>query len=100
MGTKGERSLREMISAMAAAAGVTLGDKSIPGWLAALVGAGSEWLWRSFSLTGEPPLTRHAAMVMCRECTLVGARAKADLGYVPAVTVEQGLRLLGESLAR
>ena len=97
---EGERSLREMISAMAAAAGVTLGDKSIPGWLAALVGAGSEWLWRSFSLTGEPPLTRHAAMVMRRECTLVGARAKADLGYVPAVTVEQGLQLLRESLAR
>jgi len=97
---EGNRSLREMISAMAAAAGVTLGDKSIPAWLAAAVGTGSEWLWRTFSLKGEPPLTRHAAMVMSRECTLVGAKAKADLGYVPAVTVGQGLQLLGESLAK
>jgi len=96
---EGTRSLREIISAMAAAAGVTLGDKSIPAWLAAGVGAASEWLWRSLSLKGEPPLTRHAAMVMSRECTLVGDKARTELGYVPAFSVEQGLQQLRESLA-
>ena len=95
----GDRSLHDIISAMAAAAGVALGEKSIPGWLAAAVGASCEWLWRTFALKGEPPLTRHAAMVMRRECTLVGAKAEAELGYVPAVSVEEGLRRLRESLA-
>lgn len=96
---EGNRSLREIITAMAAAAGVTLGDKSIPGWLAAGVGAASEWLWRTLSLKGEPPLTRHAAMVMSRECTLVGDKARAELGYVPPYAVEQGLQQLRDSLA-
>ena len=95
---EGDRSLREIISAIAAAAGVSLGDKSIPGWLAAAVGAASEWLWRTLSLKGEPPLTRHAAMVMSRECTLVGDKARVELGYVPAFSVEQGLHQLRESL--
>lgn len=97
---EGNRSLREVISAMAEAAGVSLGDRSIPGWLAALLGAGCESLWRRFSLKGEPPLTRHAAMVMRRECTLVGAKARAELGFIPAVSVGQGLQRLRESLAR
>jgi hypothetical protein len=96
---EGNRSLREIISAMAVAAGVQLGDKSIPAWLAASIGATSEWLWRSFSLKGEPPLTRHAAMVMTRECTLVGDKARVELGYVPPFSVEQGLQALRESLA-
>ncbi|MBF7731316.1 NAD-dependent epimerase/dehydratase family protein [Pseudomonas sp. N040] len=96
---EGNRSLREIISGMAATAGVTLGDKSIPGWLAACVGALSEWLWRTFSLKGAPPLTRHAAMVMRRECTLVGDKARVELGYVPRVSVEEGLRRLRASLA-
>jgi nucleoside-diphosphate-sugar epimerase len=95
----GTRSLREIISALAAAAGVSLGDKSIPGWLAALLGWLCEGLWRTFSLKGEPPLTRHAAMVMRRECTLSGNKARTELGYVPAVSVEQGLQRLRESLA-
>lgn len=96
---EGERSLREMISAMAAAAGVSLPDKALPGWLAAAGGALCEWLWRTFSLKGAPPLTRHAAMVMRRECTLVGDKARVELGYVPQVSVEEGLRRLRESLA-
>lgn len=96
---EGERSLRQIITAMAAAAGVSLGDKSIPGWLAAAIGASSEWLWRTFALKGEPPLTRHAAMVMTRECTLVGDKARAELGYVPPFSVEQGLQQLRDSLA-
>lgn len=95
---EGNRSLREIITAMAGAAGVSLGEKSIPAWLAASIGASSEWLWRTFSLKGEPLLTRHAAMVMTRECTLVGAKARAELGYEPPFSVEQGLQRLRESL--
>ena len=87
------------ITPMTLISGVFFPTDQLPGWLAAIVGAASEWLWRTFSLKGEPPLTRHAAMVMRRECTLIGTKAKAELGYVPAVSVEEGLQRLRESLA-
>jgi nucleoside-diphosphate-sugar epimerase len=80
-----------MITAMAKSRDLVLPDKSIPSWLADLLGGISEMVWRGFSLKGEPPLTKHAAMVMSRECTLVGTKATAELGYKPVVTREQGL---------
>lgn len=46
----------------------------------------------------EPPLTRHAAMVMARDCTLKGGKARRELGYVPRLSVEEGLRRLSASL--
>jgi nucleoside-diphosphate-sugar epimerase len=73
---------------------LALPDKSIPGWLADAAGAVSEGVWRTFGLKGEPPLTRHAAMVMSRDCTLVDAKARAELGYAPVVSVADGLAKL------
>lgn len=84
-------SMREMIGAMAESRGLTLGDKQLPGWLAAVAGAIAETLWRTFNLKGEPPVTRHAAMVMRRDCTLVGDKAKTDLGYAPVISRKAGL---------
>ncbi len=96
---EGTRSLREMITALAAAAGVTLPDTSIPYPVAATVAWCLEKVWRATGRPGPPPLTRHAAMVMARDCTLVGAKAARELGYVPGVGVEQGLRELRAWLA-
>lgn len=94
----GVRSLHEMVGALARAAGVELPEKSMPYWLAAVVAAVSERCWRLFGLRGSPPLTRHAAMVMARECTLNGEKARRELGYVPRVSVEEGLEKLRESM--
>lgn len=94
---QGQRSLREMIEGMAGAAGVSLPDKSIPYWLAAALAWLCEALWRGLALKGQPPLTRHAAMVMARQCTLQGGKAKLELGYVPRVSVAQGLQALARS---
>jgi nucleoside-diphosphate-sugar epimerase len=91
---EGQRSLREIIDGMAGAVGVTLPAKSIPYWLAASVAWCAETAWRTLSLRGEPPLTRHAAMVMARTCTLRGDKARRELGYVPSVSVAAGLRAM------
>jgi nucleoside-diphosphate-sugar epimerase len=93
----GVRSMHKMISALARAAGVELPEKSIPYWLAAVLAAVSERCWRVFGLRGAPPLTRHAAMVMARDCTLNGEKARRELGYVPRVSVEEGLEMMRES---
>ncbi len=63
-------------------------------------GAVAEGLWRRLGLRGEPPLTRHAAMLMSRDCVLDGSRARRDLGYAPVVSVEEGLRRMREAQAR
>ncbi len=88
---EGNRSMREIVGGMADAIGVELADRSIPRWLADTIGAVSEGLWRLLPLKGAPPLTRHAAMVMSRDCTLKGDKAARDLGYRPRISVEEGL---------
>ncbi|WP_095012845.1 NAD-dependent epimerase/dehydratase family protein [Tsuneonella mangrovi] len=87
----GDASLHEMISGMAASKGLELPEKSAPAWLVRIVGAVSEDIWRAFGLSGAPPLTRHAAMVMSCTCTLNGSKAKRELGYAPVITREEGL---------
>jgi nucleoside-diphosphate-sugar epimerase len=95
----GTRSLHEMISALAGAAGVALPEKSVPYGLAHALGAALEFCWRTFRLAGAPPLTRHAAMVMGRDCTLVDDKARRELGYLPRVSVARGLETLHAALA-
>lgn len=90
----GTISMHDMISAMAAAKGLALPEKSISKGVADLVGRLSETIWRTFGLKSDPPLTRHAAMVMSRDCTLSGHKAQSDLGYAPIMSREDGLQRL------
>jgi nucleoside-diphosphate-sugar epimerase len=93
----GVRPMREMMSGMAASQGVDLGDKSVPGWLADAIGATCEVAWSMLPLKGEPPLTRFSAMIMSRDAILKDDKARADMGYRPVVSVEQGLAALAPS---
>ena len=87
----GERTLREIISGLASSRGIKLPDKSMPSFTADMVGGLCEFAWRTFGLKGDPPLTRHAAMVMSRDCVLKGDKARAGLGYAPVISVGDGL---------
>jgi len=93
----GETTMKAIVAGMAASRGVTLPDKSVPGWLASAIGWTSESLWRLLPLRGNPPLTRHAAMVMARTCVLVDDKARRDLGYRPVISREEGLRALADA---
>lgn len=95
----GTISMKDMISGMAASKGLSLSDRSIPGWVADLIGSASEAVWRTFNLKGAPPLTKHAAMVMSRDCTLVDGKARIELGYAPVVSVPEGLKALKKAVA-
>ena len=90
----GARTLREIITGMAASKGIKLRDRSLPRWLADLVGTACEWCWRRFRLAGAPPLTRHAAMVMSRNCVLRDNKARQELGYAPVISFAEGMRAL------
>ncbi|MGQ0533495.1 MAG: NAD-dependent epimerase/dehydratase family protein [Caulobacteraceae bacterium] len=90
----GVRSMKQMISAMAAARGVTLPDRSVPSWAADTLAAVVEGAWRAFDLKGEPPVTRFGAMIMSRDSILNDAKARREMGYAPMISVEEGLMAL------
>ena len=90
----GVRSMHEMISGLAATRGITLPEKSIPGWLADTIGATCEGLWGTLPLKGEPPITRFSAMILSRDSILNDAKARRDMGYQPVISVEDGMRAL------
>jgi nucleoside-diphosphate-sugar epimerase len=83
--------MKEMISAMAQARGLTLPGTSIPAWLADALGRTLEAIWRTIGLKSDPPLTAHAAMVMSRDCTLIGDKASDELSYQPMISRAEGL---------
>jgi len=82
---------REFLTALLATQGVTPPEKSVPGWLARGMGQLMEGIWRLLGIASEPPLTRFAAAIMSRECTIDISKARHELAYSPRITVERGL---------
>ncbi len=90
----GTRTMKEIISAIAATRGIALPDKSVPSWAADALAGVSEGVWRTFNLKGQPPVTRFGAMIMSRDSVLIDAKARREMGYAPVISVEEGLRQL------
>jgi nucleoside-diphosphate-sugar epimerase len=94
----GVRSMKEMISGIAYnALDTALPDKTAPAWFADALGAACESAWRALPLPGAPPITRFSAMILSRDCVLSDAKARAELGYLPVISVDSGLRELAQS---
>jgi nucleoside-diphosphate-sugar epimerase len=89
--------MKEVISGMAASRGLKLPERNMPYWLADRLAAASEKAWRLLNLKDEPPMTRHAAMVMSHDCVLRDDKARRELGYEPQVSFEEGMRRLQEA---
>ena len=82
-----------------AEAGVPPVTKSVSAWKARLAGRVLEWAYRWLPfLSGEPPMTRFIASQMSTSHWYDLSAARRELGYEPKVTVEEGLKRLGERL--
>ncbi|HNW44599.1 MAG TPA: hypothetical protein PKI19_08845, partial [Elusimicrobiales bacterium] len=57
-----------------------------------------ETAWRLAGIKTEPPLTRFVVQQLTTAHWFNIAAARRDLGYAPAMTIEQGMRRLGEWL--
>jgi nucleoside-diphosphate-sugar epimerase len=86
--------MHEFLTALLATRKLTPQEKSIPGWLARTLAAVTETTWRALGKTSDPPLTRLAASMMSRDCTIRGDKAQRELGYVPAISRSEGLKEL------
>ncbi|MBM3980338.1 MAG: NAD-dependent epimerase/dehydratase family protein [Planctomycetes bacterium] len=73
--------------------------KTVSAWKARLAGRVLEWAYRWLPfLSGEPPMTRFVASQLSTSHWYDISAARRDLGYVPTVGVEEGLKRLGERL--
>ena len=87
----GERSLRQFLTALLATSGIPLPDTSAPSWLARPLARTVERTWRLLRLRRAPPLTAFEVALMSTSVTVDTAKARAELGYAPVVTVADGI---------
>lgn len=90
----GDRTLRSFLGDLAAARGVRLPDRSVPGWLARAAAAALDAGWRAIGRTTAPPLIPFEVAMMSRSVTVRTGRAERELGWRPVRTVGEGLASL------
>ena len=94
------RPARAMINALLVAAGAPPVNKTLPFVAAYAIGMACEAAWTLLSLRGEPPLTRFLAEQLATTHWYDMAPAMRDFGYVPGVSIDEGLKRLAASGVR
>ena len=89
--------MRDFLTRMMQTAGVQPTDRSVPRWLAGALAVVIAATWSLLRLRGEPPLIPTVVRLIGEECTVVDAKARRELGYRAAVTIEAGLAEMAAS---
>ena len=87
----------DLIDGIIGAAGLPPVEGSIPAGVAYGIGAVLEGVYGLFGLAGEPRMTRFLAKELSQPHWFDISAAKRDLGYVPKVSIKEGLKRLAES---
>ena len=74
--------------------GVTVPDKAVSLAMAKRVASVMEFVWRTFRLSGHPPLYKGFVNILGLEFITTDKKARTELGYKTFVTIEQGLNLM------
>ena len=82
---------RQFVTDLLRTQGVEPPDRSLPAWTAAPMARVCEVAWKALPLPGTPPMTTFRSWLLTQECTIDIAKARAELGYEPVVSHEQGL---------
>ena len=90
--------LWKMIDDILQAGGLPPINRSISPQAAFRIGAILEWFYKAFTLKGEPQMTRFVAKELSTSHWFDIRAARRDLGYVPEVSTEEGLRRLATYL--
>ena len=91
--------LRDLVNRILAAAGLPPVTATVPLPVAYVGGAAAEVVWRVTRREGDPPMTRFLARQLATAHWFDISAARHDLGYVPRVTLEEGMAELARSLA-
>ena len=90
--------LADLINRILAAGGLPPVERRIPAGLAYLIGAVMEGVYRLLGTENEPPLTRFVARQLSTAHWFDISAARRDLGYAPAISLDEGMKRLAESL--
>lgn len=74
--------------------------KSIPRFLAEIAATGGELTWKTLGLSGRPPLTKQALVLVGADNDFRNDKIKNVLGFKPVKTHEQGLWEIAAFLAK
>jgi nucleoside-diphosphate-sugar epimerase len=85
---------RDFITELVRTQGVDVPDRNMPAGVAKFAAAICEAAWRALPLRGEPPVTRIAVWLSSLETTIDISRARAEIGYEPLRTMDEGMREL------
>jgi nucleoside-diphosphate-sugar epimerase len=92
------KTFREFVGLIAGAHGVSIDSvRSMPYWLAFLVGRFMEIFAALTRKKGDPPLSRSLVRMIGREFTVDDSAARRDLGYVGEASREDGRRMYVEA---
>jgi len=83
--------LWDMVDDILKAAGLAPVQRSVPRKLAWMIGAFLEFVYKTFSIRGEPQMTRFLADELSTAHWFDISAAKKDLGYAPRISIEEGL---------
>jgi len=92
--------LWDFVNRILQAAGVAPVTRSVPASLAYSAGWFLEMAYRVLRIESEPPMTRFLARELATAHWFDITAARRDLGYEPRVSIEEGLRRLGEWLRK
>lgn len=81
----------DVISEIVTRSGYEAPRRKIPINRAMRIASVLEWVWRTFRLPGEPPLTTYTAGILGLSQTYDISAARRDLGYEPSVPLSEGI---------
>jgi nucleoside-diphosphate-sugar epimerase len=87
---------REWVTKLLETRGLTPKNVSLPYGLAWACASAVETVWKKCGLRKDPPVTRTTLRMIGQEFTVSSEKAKKELGYVPIVSRDEGLRSLEE----
>ena len=89
-----DSTLKQVVAGLLQTRGIESPRASAPLPVAWLMASVMEWMWRTFSRPGEPPITRQMLRLIGKPFTLDIGKAQRELGYRPIVSWEQGLKAM------
>lgn len=89
---------RQFADAVADAFSVPRARRSVPLWLVTTLAVVMESVYRALALSGTPALTRYRASLFRGDLAFSAAKAQRELGWRPAVGLEEGMRRVRESM--
>jgi len=93
--TDGETPIfKEFIKRYVGTQGIEVPDKAVSLAMARRVASVMEFIWKTFRISGHPPLYKGLVNTLGLEFTTIDKKAREDLGYTTIISIDQGMQMM------